>query len=911
MEVLITLIFIGILIYQAKQIDKLNTQIYRLKKELKKYKQQAELTNNSNQEVNAQSINMQQHLNTESVRPLSQEEKGDEELKRVIASTSNANTTIASSSTSAPRAKVQPKPKMDPVASRNLSILITGSILIVLAAIAFLTTTWHSIPSFIKTIVLFLVAFVFIGASKISKEKYHLEKAGKTFFYIGMAYLPICFLSISIFGLFGEYLSATGEGEYIYLGVSTLILSFLYYFISKTSNDRYLFYGSLLSQILSVILFTLMFEERLFLVCINLLLYNLLVMAITKDKIFENIVNVLPIVIVVMTVLNIPNILILSDISWYFIITCLLIAVNFLGLELKGTNIAKSIVFNTFLYIFIYELIFKMDFELADGKCQFLIILFTVAITIVERILFNYIKENKNLKLTAMFVPSVLLGICALTIGGEGASWYFVAMCLLLSISFMELELKETNIAYAIAFNLCLFLFGYGLVFNQAFKLSDGTYQVLIILFTIAVYVIENLLFSTLKESENLEISSRIASLFSLGYIYIVTIFEGNSFIISSYVIAMIIECSLVFNLFKSKNKIYKYLVYIFSNILLVDVTENLLVLPKLDKFVPMITTTLIMFYEMYSVKEKDEFVTLYTLGFQALSLILITIGIEEFVIVLALAFAFFSIYYNRKMGLVQWFDAIPLMCLLYCTMNSGLSEEFEIGVMLILTIGITYFSVSLGKVNVYTLISAAYLFGSAYKISNEYIMELLLILWGIIHAYSYEDKKLKDIFKVITSFFGVMLYYSIIKDAELFEITLFRLLGIVVEALYVLEIVSKYFDDLDVMEYAFWGVIYLYALTSYTDSTDGMMFGALIVAIIFYSYYKKYGATFLCAIAAILVNAFALTREFWLGIPWWIYLLVVGGTLVGFAVKNEASDNKKKISVGSIIKEIKDKVEK
>ena len=43
----------------------------------------------------------------------------------------------------------------DYASSRNLSILITGSILIVLAAIVFLTTTWETIPNVLKTIVLF------------------------------------------------------------------------------------------------------------------------------------------------------------------------------------------------------------------------------------------------------------------------------------------------------------------------------------------------------------------------------------------------------------------------------------------------------------------------------------------------------------------------------------------------------------------------------------------------------------------------------------------------------------------------------------------------------------------------------------------------------------------------------------
>ena len=128
---------------------------------------------------------------------------------------------------------------------------------------------------------------------------------------------------------------------------------------------------------------------------------------------------------------------------------------------------------------------------------------------------------------------------------------------------------------------------------------------------------------------------------------------------------------------------------------------------------------------------------------------------------------------------------------------------------------------------------------------------------------------------------------------------------------MYILHIISKYSEEIDLIEYVFWAIIYLYALTNYSDSVDGMMFCALVLAIIFYSYYKKNGATFLSGILAILLNAFMLTREFWFSIPWWIYLLVLGSSLIGFAIKNEANENKKKISVGSVLKGIKDKVER
>ena len=72
------------------------------------------------------------------------------------------------------------------------------------------------------------------------------------------------------------------------------------------------------------------------------------------------------------------------------------------------------------------------------------------------------------------------------------------------------------------------------------------------------------------------------------------------------------------------------------------------------------------------------------------------------------------------------------------------------------------------------------------------------------------------------------------------------------------------------------------------------------------YSYMKKYGAIFIVSILAILVNAILLTREFWLSIPWWIYLLLVGGILIGFAIKNESDDRKEKIRYNNYCRTLK-----
>jgi hypothetical protein len=768
MLLLFIIVLIGFIFYQAQSIKKLNKKILMLQKELQEYK-------DSNFE--AKTISELK----EKVKITKQNEPYIDKTQVKIDSTS-----------------------IDSTSSRNLSILITGSILIILAAIVFLTTAWKTIPDFIKTITLFLVTFVFLGASKISKAKYHLEKASKTFFYISMAYLPICLLSIFIFGLFGTYFSITGEGKYIYLGFSTLILAILYYFISKKSDDKNLFYGSLLSQLFSVILFTLMFEERIFLVFINLLLYNLLLILITKDKIFKTIINILPGIIAIGTIMFFED----EIGSWYFIFTSLLLAINFIILEFKKSNILKSALFNLFMFIFGFSLIFKMSSNSVDRIFQFL-----------------------------------------------------------------------------------------------------GT------LFTLSVFVIEHLLFMSKENNKNMLISTRVSTIISMGYLYLITFSSITAPIIPDFIMAIILEILLIINLKSSKNLTYKYLAYAFSNILLLNIHTNFFEDTKLINYIPLITTTIIMFFEMYCSKEKSKksysFLPIYLVISEALALCTLRFDNIEVNSVLTIIFTIFVLYYNNRTNTNQLFNAVPLIFSLPCILDTNLNNNIQLCFLLLSTIGLTYLSVTTNDISVYTIISGIYLIISNSKIDNIYVNELLYIVWSMIHVCFCNNEQTKDVFKVLASISITSLYYSIVTDLKLLDLTLFKLLGIIICGMYVIKaILSKYEKENNVLEYTFWTFAYLYALVNYTNSKDGIIFSILILAVIFLSYYKKYGATFLAGIIAILVNAFALTRKFWFSIPWWIYLLVIGSALVGFAIKNEANEKKEKITIGSVLKGIKDKVE-
>ena len=84
-----------------------------------------------------------------------------------------------------------------------------------------------------------------------------------------------------------------------------------------------------------------------------------------------------------------------------------------------------------------------------------------------------------------------------------------------------------------------------------------------------------------------------------------------------------------------------------------------------------------------------------------------------------------------------------------------------------------------------------------------------------------------------------------------------------------------------------------------------------VVLVLMLYSYYKKYGSQFIVNVAALILGSLYLTREFWANLPWWLYLLGIGSVLIVVAVRNEAREKENKISIGKFIDDVIEKIEK
>lgn len=168
---------------------------------------------------------------------------------------------------------------------RNNVIFTIGATFIIVAAISFLCSTWHIIPDVIKTSIILIFAFLFLGLGKIAENVFKLPKTAKAFFYMAMVYIPICLFSISAFGLVGKYFSINGEGKYIYLSFASFIIMATYLFYAYKNKDKKLYVSGKVMQLLMVVFLSLIVTTNILNIVLVIIIYSVILNIVNCKKI--------------------------------------------------------------------------------------------------------------------------------------------------------------------------------------------------------------------------------------------------------------------------------------------------------------------------------------------------------------------------------------------------------------------------------------------------------------------------------------------------------------------------------------------------------------------------------------------------------------------------------------------------
>ena len=324
-----------------------------------------------------------------------------------------------------------------------------------------------------------------------------------------------------------------------------------------------------------------------------------------------------------------------------------------------------------------------------------------------------------------------------------------------------------------------------------------------------------------------------------------------------------------------------------FFEFILVDAT-------KIISYIPLVILISSMILENMYDKFNDDLNKFIRISSALLACVLISTldGVMNGIVLGITAMGY--LLYNRYKEEQKVLD-LPMMLIMVILILVRNTEESILKAILLLVFIIysTVMSIVERKINFYSILSYVYIFGFMGICDSKYLNILLILINSLIQIPYMAEEKNKDLLKFVSSTAGLALYLNFVDDFIKIEMISIKLLGWLVFAVYTNnKILNKYISDSQFIRVLTYISVYIVGTFSTELTADKMFFMLMELVVIIYGYNKKLEAEFTTTIIAIVIQAFLLTAEFWFAVPWWIYLVIIGGSLIAFGMRNESKEN-------------------
>jgi len=325
--------------------------------------------------------------------------------------------THSENKTSITNNKVASKKQVDPQIRKVDILLKLGVAMIFIAGFVFATTGWYSLNSIIKIFIFLLVAALFIGLSKFCEKKIKILSTIYLYWFLGMTFILLVFVTAGYSCLFGDYFSLMGDGSYFYCAFCCLIFSILniitYYNFKEKIFLNLVYLGVLCSITFILIKFGLVVEEIIMLLLPVLTFIRMIKIDSGKDihtlSIFSNIVMCFLGLIFIIYIGTYINIFAVVGLSVLFIFN----VYHYIYLNRDSD-------FNIFAAVLSYLfLIPTLIIIFNENICAWVLITtFFVTILYLISLLFNNIKLK-----TSSLVTADIITILVFVISASGSIW--------------------------------------------------------------------------------------------------------------------------------------------------------------------------------------------------------------------------------------------------------------------------------------------------------------------------------------------------------------------------------------------------------------------------------------------------------------------------------------------------------
>lgn len=741
--------------------------------------------------------------------------------------------------------KIKVKKQEEKEKRKDKTILWLGTLLVIVASIIFAFTNWENMGSVFKIVFLIVESLIFFITSFVYK-KLNNELSYKAMWFLGTIFIPIILNLVAEYELFGNYLSYSGSGIFVYLALSSFICAVMYYLSYKfIKSNVFLYLGHIFLYL--VVVFT-------------LYVFKL-------DIVLEN------------------NNLILIILSF---INLIIIALN-IFIKNRSINIFMSFImlvlfFVTFIYFGIsyYDsttifLLFTYIFEIASlfilikvSKKNFIIYLYPIFIYLLSTQAITQLNLY-NLQVYILILVSILLYLILRSISNKAIN--IISFILLLIISYSSLINANANIILSCSIILLgLYIF--------IIKCNIGRVESSIseILLPVNIYLI-------------------ISSLFDL----FVSVKPELILLISSII------CFTIFNIFDEKNKKNNLnKVFEISAYILVLISSFIIILFESTLTSFMLNEFLWIYYFLYAFikkKKKAESISMFSISIANLILCSISLDIKLYYVILTISTILTIIYIlSNRIGLknknllvyfsysfmillslfnIKEYSMFAFICniLLYVILYYIYNKREKIPFIF------KYIFTLLGFILIYRLFD--------YFIDKEVIANLFTLITYIIIIISMylleidSDRKITCYIPVIT-----IPYINLVNNVDVFSDIKIELIAmlIILLTMIIFEKIRPFKDTkLDnIFEVIVLIIIYL------SIAQETITFNYIVSALyLFYGIIKKTDIFVTLGIVLILLSALINLIQAFNTLATIFVILVIGISLIGYVLYKETKKNK------------------
>lgn len=635
----------------------------------------------------------------------------------------------------------------DEIRERNITwSLILGVIMLLTAGLILSTSNWSYMNDILKVISIASVSLFFLSLSWFTEKILKIKKTSFAFLILGSSFVPIIFVGIGFFELFGMWLSFYGEGKYV-LGLLGSIISCVVYSVNAKRHDSKLFrWLSLITLSASVAFGLAAIQLNIDAFFLGIILYNALLLfgyyRYTKLVKLQWIIKEIPLFSQVNLILSsIFSIFFFNNYAFYSF-NLIIISILFISLMYIKQSKHYHFAFTAFVTYGLYQLA-------SNTPLKFIEEIIIASIALVFLGLQYYQKNNENLKKIFQWTCAIISFLAFIYISVESLFFSFHNNHIIMFISYIILTINFiylTNITHQKLFSYLANIFAVVSIFQLFLSipaLSDDYFELFHFVLISGLFYVFYFKQQPFKWLANLKQSSLVVN--SVSYLLIIFISSILEEWLTSLILSLLVAAIFYITSLKEKGKMNRI---------------NLWIAPIL-----LILSSIF----LYKLMEINEYELLLHLSLTSVCLVSLSFLLKKWNISTTSTFYVPQILY-----------AYILLTMRFNYSGSGISLIVD-PIILLLSLYMSYVLIKrIGKVQLWLLFTvlSSLLYFSLFDLiidvsDNTLLANLYLLVYPIVFLLIKQFSKQDE--KIIDYFYWTSLGFSIISNSVAVIITIFN----------------------------------------------------------------------------------------------------------------------------------------